>query len=128
MRDESEAIAFSSPVYGGPSLCGATLEPVPAAPSYVDGKLVAQARAENARLAALVGAPAAFRAGEIAAWAPAHRDDSDLAEDLHLAVNGTRHACGDGSALTAASKRAFKVLHKLLPSSPWTQKTKYWYP
>jgi hypothetical protein len=94
---------------------------------FVDAALRERARAESQRLDALASDEAAFRAEQVALWAKAHPDDPRLPEDLHLAVDGTRHSCERARA-TAASKRAWKVLHERFPKSPWTRKTKYWYP
>lgn len=59
-------------------------------------------------------------------WAESHRDDPRVPEALHLAVNATHYA-GDTTGAGPYSKKAFQLLHRNYPRSPWTAKTKYYY-
>jgi hypothetical protein len=131
LRHESLSLAVRSPREGGPcgtSEPGLKLKDV-TAPRFVDAALRARAHAESQRLDALVADESTFRAEQVALWARAHRDDPRVPEDLHRAVLNTKYSCYELRAgATAASKKAWKALHDLFPKSPWTRKTKYWYP
>jgi hypothetical protein len=59
-------------------------------------------------------------------WVRAHPNDPEAAEALHLAVRSTRFGCRDGES-TAWSHRAFSLLHRNYPESPWTKRTPYWF-
>ncbi len=45
---------------------------------------------------------------------------------LHLVVQATKLSCRDEQT-GATSRRAFQLLHKLYPRSPWSAKTPYWF-
>jgi hypothetical protein len=59
-------------------------------------------------------------------WAEAHRDDPRIPEALHLAVNAS-HFGRDTAGTSPYSKKAFQLLHRNYPRSPWTAQTKYYY-
>jgi hypothetical protein len=99
----------------------------PPPPPFVDAATQTRAREEAKRLTAMgLANPAIFRADTVVAWAKSHKTDSRVPDDLSDAVNGTRRACG-GADATAASKRAWKVLHNQFPKSDAAHRTKYWY-
>lgn len=59
-------------------------------------------------------------------FAAMHPGDSRLPEALHRAVKLTRYGC-TGPASSGFSKRAFRLLHREFPSSPWTERTPFWF-
>jgi hypothetical protein len=67
-----------------------------------------------------------YLADEAVKWARARPQETDAAEMLALAVEGTRWGCTDART-TAASRRAFQTLHRLFPETEWARRTKYWY-
>jgi hypothetical protein len=79
------------------------------------------AREEWRRLQALGSGPTFVNAAlaQVAAQVP---PDERVAEALHLAVRGSRRACRDDRT-TAATGRAFRVLHKRFPKSEWAKRT-----
>lgn len=66
-----------------------------------------------------------FFAESVFPWAAAQPQDPRVPEALHRLVVSTRWACGPGFG--AISKRAFDLLHRRYPTSPWTEKTPYWF-
>ncbi|MEM7354116.1 MAG: hypothetical protein AAF657_25155, partial [Acidobacteriota bacterium] len=58
--------------------------------------------------------------------AESHPDDPRLPEALHRVVQATRYGCPMGGYKNT-SRAAFQTLHRQFPSSPWTEKTPYWY-
>lgn len=114
--------------YGGYFWCSSAPPPGAAPPpalALVGPAERAAAERERAALAKL-GAGATWLASEAARLADAVPSDPRVPEALHLAVRGGRYACKDAGT-QAASKRAFQVLHKKYPKSPWTAKTPYYY-
>jgi hypothetical protein len=53
-------------------------------------------------------------------------DDPRVPELLHLAVTATHFGCRDAGTL-AASRAAFRLLHRQFPHNSWTQQTRYFY-
>jgi hypothetical protein len=97
---------------------------VPAPAFLTDAERAATAR-ERTGLAAVGAAPNYLAAAAIE-WARSRPKDSDAAEALALAVEGTRWGCTDRRT-TALSRRAFETLHRLFPGTEWARRTKYWY-
>ncbi len=60
------------------------------------------------------------------AHANSRPDDPRIPEALHRVVRATRIGCPIGG-YGDISKAAFQRLHKRYPSSPWTEKTPYWF-
>lgn len=59
-------------------------------------------------------------------WAEEAPDDPRVPPALHRAVVATRWVHGDENT-GDWSRRAFRLLHRRYPKSPWTEKTPYWY-
>ncbi len=58
--------------------------------------------------------------------ANSHPDDPRIPEALHRVVRATRIGCPIGG-YGDISKAAFQRLHTRYPTSPWTEKTPYWF-
>ncbi len=82
--------------------------------------------AEREQKALPDGAGSTFLANEAARLAEKLPSDEGLAELLHLAVRATRYGCRDAET-SKASSRAFHVLHRKYPKSPWTRETRFSY-
>ena len=95
------------------------------APVFLTAAERAAAASERAALAA-IGPASTYLAVEAVGWARSRPTDSDAAEMLALAVEGTRWGCNDART-SAASRRAFETLHRLFPKTEWARRTKYWY-
>lgn len=112
-----------SPLQVGPSTGG----PGPGAAEV--GFLTAserRARDQELRRLQSLGAGATFLAEEASQLAVRLPKDRRIPEALHLAVRATRYGCKD-SATTAASRRAFQLLHSRYPNSAWAKSTPYYY-
>ena len=59
-------------------------------------------------------------------WATSHPADKDLPWLLHVAVASSRGGCVDADR-SVISKKAWQVLHKRFPRSPWTAQSPYFY-
>jgi hypothetical protein len=94
------------------------------APPEVTGD-VAQRDAELARLLKLHSATG-FVGLHAIDWASSHPADKDLPWLLYVAVQSSRGGCTDPDH-TAISKKAWQILHKRFPKSPWTEQTPYFY-
>jgi hypothetical protein len=94
-------------------------------PAFLSAAERAATERERAALAALGPAPN-YLANEAVTWARTRPTDSQAAEALAHAVEGTRWGCGDEKT-SAASRLAFQTLHNVFPKSEWALKTKYWY-
>lgn len=104
---------------------GASASAPPTMPPFVS---VADRDVAKKELAALdkLGAGATWLAFEAARVAEALPKDPRAPEMLHLAVRATRFGCKDAKT-TAASKRAFQVLHKQYAGSTWAKATPYYF-
>ena len=60
-------------------------------------------------------------------FAQARPEDPRVPQALHRFVRLTRSPGCPGPALSALSRRAFRLLHQKYPDSPWTQQTPYHY-
>lgn len=80
---------------------------------------------ESRALAALPMGPD-WMAQRVFARAKSNPDDPRLAEALHLVVHMTRF-CSEAPGISVYSKRAFRMLHRRFPASPWAAKTPYWF-
>lgn len=58
--------------------------------------------------------------------ANAQPQDPRVAEDLSIAIKGTRHSCGDAET-DALAEKAFNVLHRRYGKTEWAKETPYWY-
>jgi hypothetical protein len=94
-------------------------------PSFLSADERAAAEREVNAMSALGTAPT-YLAREAVKWAVARPSDTDAAEALAHAVEGTRWGCTDQST-TPASRSAFQTLHRLFPRTEWARKTRYWY-
>jgi len=81
--------------------------------------------AERARLTKLHSATG-FVGLHAIAWATAHPADKDAAWLLYVAIQSSKGGCVDPDH-TAISKKAWQVLHKQYPRSPWTEQSPYFY-
>lgn len=117
-----EALSSSS---AGGLWCGQAPAAALPAPSFVSSPEHAQAKRERAALDKL-GAAATWLAFEAARVAEALPRDPRSPEVLHLAVRATRYGCKDART-SAASKRAFQVLHRRFPVSSWAKATPYYF-
>lgn len=81
-----------------------------------------QREAEAVRLKAFPSARHWFGAGVIA-HATRHPEDPEVPEALHRFVRITRNAACADQALSALSKRAFRILHTTYPRSGWAART-----
>ncbi len=52
--------------------------------------------------------------------------DPRVAENLSIAIKGTRHSCGDADT-DALAEKAFNVLHHRYGKTEWAKETPYWY-
>jgi hypothetical protein len=97
---------------------------VPGAPflSAADRQLVA-AQAEKLRS---VATGPDWLAAQTLAFADRHPQDPRVPKALYLAVRTTRYGCTDAQT-GDFSKRAFDLLHRRYPHSPWAAKTPYWF-
>jgi len=59
-------------------------------------------------------------------WATTHPADKDAAWLLYVAIQSSKGGCVDPDH-TAISKKAWQVLHKQYPRSPWTEQSPYFY-
>lgn len=94
-------------------------------PSFLTTGERAAARKEWSALEQLPSAPN-WLAKETLAWAKAHPNDPRVPEALYLVVRATRYGCNDANT-GYYSKRAFLLLHRRYPRSPWTRKTPFWF-
>ena len=60
------------------------------------------------------------------AWAEAHPTDRDAPWLLYVAIQSSKGGCIDADN-SALSKKAWQVLHKRFPRSPWTEQSPYFY-
>ncbi len=95
-------------------------------PEFVGPAERATTEAELKQLAALPPGPD-YLASEAIAWARARPTDTNAAEALALAVEGSRWTC-EGTKNADLSRRAFQTLHRVFPQTSWAKQTKYWYP
>ncbi|HJQ37422.1 MAG TPA: hypothetical protein VKB93_09805 [Thermoanaerobaculia bacterium] len=58
--------------------------------------------------------------------ANAHPRDPRVAENLSIAIKGTRHSCGD-TETDALAEKAFNLLHRRYGKTEWAKETPYWY-
>jgi hypothetical protein len=86
----------------------------------------AEGRKESARIYGQPAWEATVLLRETVAWALKHPEDSRVPETLHDAVLAARNRGIDPDTGTY-SKRAFDLLHRQYPKSPWTARTPYWY-
>jgi hypothetical protein len=94
-------------------------------PGFLSQAEQTAAQSEWATLTKLPAAPD-WLATQVLDFAKANPGDPRVPEALYLVVRATRFGCGDTST-SDYSKRAFQLLHKQYPQSPWTAKTPYWY-
>jgi len=94
-----------------------------AAPTFLTKEQLAQATAENAKLA-ISGSN--FLATKTSEWATFAPKEKRLPEALALAVKSTRFGCQNCDT-GKASKAAFDVLKDRFGSSEWKKKTPYWF-
>lgn len=94
-------------------------------PAFLNGSERAFAAKEWSALQSIPAAPT-WLGRETLAWAKAHPNDRRVPEALHLVVRSTRYGCLDTDSGTY-SRRAFTLLHRRYPRSPWTRKTPYWF-
>jgi hypothetical protein len=108
---------------GIPWLCTDCGLPLPlVAPPFISDADKARAKADNARLGKLPGAPRWL--GEIVIpWAKAHLSDPRVPEALHNVVRATQY----GDTASDTSKAAYELLHGKFPRNPWTAKTPLWF-
>lgn len=59
----------------------------------------------------------------VTAYAETHKDDPTVPQSLHRFVRITRNAECHDKELSELSRRAFRILHKHYPDSPWAKKT-----
>ena len=85
----------------------------------------AQRNAERARLLKMHSATGYVGLHAID-WATSHPADKDLPWLLYVAVQSSRGGCTDLDR-TAISKKAWQILHKRFPKSPWAEQTPYFY-
>ena len=81
--------------------------------------------AERARLLKMHSATG-FVGLHAIAWAESHPTDKDAAWLLYVAIQSSKGGCVDPDH-TAISKKAWQVLHKRFPRSPWTEQSPYFY-
>lgn len=94
-------------------------------PSFVTPGQAAEGKREFDHLGRIpIGAN--WLSAQVLAWAQKIPDDPRMPEALHLAVRATRYGCTD-SDTGDFSKRAFDLLHRRYPNSPWASQTKYWF-
>jgi hypothetical protein len=88
----------------------------------------AQAEDLATELEALRAAPIApdYLCEQAIALADAIPDDPRSPQALHLAVRATRYSI-TGEDTGTWSRRAFEMLHREYPDSPWAEQTPYWY-
>ena len=98
--------------------CPASGEPVPL-PIHLDATIT------SAERAALSEAPASHFGPPILRYAESNPADARVPEALHRVVFAARHACLGGPG--EISRRAFELLQRNYPDSPWAAKTPYWY-
>lgn len=98
----------------------------PAIPEWLTAAAKAEAQKELAALRAMPPAATwlARRAVELAQATPGEARNGEL---LHLAVRATRYGCGLDDSTSAASRAAFRLLHKMYPKSEWARKTPYYF-
>lgn len=98
---------------------------LPLFPAFLDERQRAQVRSEWQRLET-VGSGPEFLCARAMEWAESDPKDPRVPEALHRAVAASQWAC-ESDRLGALSQRAFRILHRRYGSTPWAQKTKYWY-
>lgn len=94
-------------------------------PSFISPDQAAEGKREFDRLSK-VPPGANWLSAQVLRWAQKIPDDPRMPEALHLAVRATRYGCTDADT-GDFSKRAFDLLHRRYPNSPWTAQTKYWF-
>ncbi len=94
-------------------------------PAFLTPAELDQAKREWDRLSAIPAAPN-WLSAQTLLWSQKIPDDPRIPEALHLAVRATRYGCSDKDTGNF-SKRAFDLLHRRYPNSPWTTQTKYWF-
>jgi hypothetical protein len=108
---------------GNPILCGDCALPLPlVAPPFITEQDKARAKADNARLGKLPGAPA-YLGAIVIPWAKAHLGDPRVPEALHNVVRATQY----GEADSDTSKAAYELLHGRFPNNTWTARTPKWF-
>jgi len=120
---KDEALFEAADDNGLPLLCAGCGLPMPlVAPPFITDKDRQAAKADNARLGKLPGAPT-YLGSIVMAWAKAHASDPRVPEALHLVVRATQY--GDRDSDT--SKAAYDLLQSRYRRSPWTAKTPKWF-
>ena len=104
----------------------ATSKPAPPAPpAFLTAGQVAQGKREGDRLSTTPTGPN-WLCAQVLAWVQKAPNDPRAPEALHLAVRATRYGNTDKDT-GDLSKRAFDLLHRRYPDSPWAAQTKYWF-
>ncbi len=80
----------------------------------------------QANLLIKLGSGPTYLASSLADLAPKLPRDERVAEALHLAVLASRYGCKN-ERTTKEAARAFTVLHRMYPKSPWAKRTKHYY-
>ena len=124
--DPFRANWWCSPLTPNPDTdAGAKPAPPFVFPSFVTPGQAAQGKREFDRLSKVpIGAN--WLTVQVLAWAQKMPDDPRVPEALHLAVRATRYGCTDKDT-GDLSKRAFDLLHRRYPNSPWAAQTRYWF-
>lgn len=120
----NEVVSFGTNWWCLPSPKEGTLPP--AAPLFLTQSDLEASESEWNRLRRYASARHWF-GRTVTAYAEAHPDDPTVPEALHRFVRITRNAECYDKDLSRLGQKAFNLLHRHYPDSPWTKKTPVYY-